>query len=107
MHSKVLSLLVMMDRLGQLLLGTGLLNYGAQQACGLNRDEAMWHLHQAAKLDPTLQHANVSHSTDLHDDVLVRDPHWETGVVTSTADQSISATPSFPSLTRQTEATRV
>lgn len=46
--------------LGQLLTGTGLLNYGAQQACGLNRDEAMWHFHQAIRSDPKLQSANVS-----------------------------------------------
>lgn len=43
-----------------LLTGTGLLNYGAQQACGLNRDEAMWHFHQAIRADPSLQAANVS-----------------------------------------------
>jgi hypothetical protein len=27
-----------------------------------------------------LQHANVSRSTDVHDDVVVRDPHWDTGL---------------------------
>lgn len=85
----------MMDRLGQLLLGTGLLNYGAQQACGLNRDEAMWHLHQAAKLDPTLQHANVSHSTDVHDGAVVPERPWDTGLAMSTADQLINVH-SFP-----------
>lgn len=46
-------------RLGLLLTGTGVVNYGAQKACGLNRDEAMWHLNQAIKLDPTIRQANV------------------------------------------------
>lgn len=45
--------------LGMLLTGTGAFNYGAQQACGLNREEAMWHLHQAMTLNPELNAANV------------------------------------------------
>ncbi|CAM9580759.1 unnamed protein product [Chrysoparadoxa australica] len=46
-----------MTRKALILLGTGIANYGAQQACGLNIEEAMSLLSQALAADPNLSPA--------------------------------------------------